>query len=244
MPFPNPAALDFGTVYVGGDLPKVQTVTITTGDHAVDLKLGSEPEHFTCTVGQTQLAQGRSTTVTIQPKADLKAGTYKERVRLTCGEHRGSVIVELQFVVKNTPSFKLSLTEMDFGTAKQGYTPEAQTLTVTNITGSSALLKKTTLSSSDFEFTLKLYEGGYSMSDGHTDDIAAVRPKAGLKAGTYTGTLTLEAEAGVTYTIPLKFVVVSGESALTAVPATLNFAAVAEGDYTPPAAHTVTITNT
>ena len=237
----TPTALDFGTAMAGYDQPGAKPVTIrNTGNHEVTLQTG-QMTNFTCTVGKTQLAVNESTTVTIQPKAGLAVGEYKETIRFTCSQHSGSFTVDLQFTVKGEPKLASTPTEMDFGKAKQGYTPEEMSVDIKNTGTATLVLKTAKLSSPNFEFRLKLGDEGYERGPGQSAELR-VRPVSGLKEGTYTGTLDIDTDVGVKLSIPLKFVV-EGVSSISVSPDILNFGSVEE-NYTQPAAKTVTIKNT
>ena len=78
-------ALDFGSVYTGYDRPAAQTVTITnTGNQSLNLNQPASTNSFEVgTLSKTPLAPGETATFTVQPKAGLAAGVYREEIQVS-----------------------------------------------------------------------------------------------------------------------------------------------------------------
>lgn len=76
---------DFGSVYTGYDRPAAQTVTITnTGNQTLNLEQPASTKSFEVgTLSRTPLAPGEKATFTVQPKAGLAAGVYREEIQVS-----------------------------------------------------------------------------------------------------------------------------------------------------------------
>lgn len=95
--------LDFGSVYTGYIQPAAQTVTITnTGNQTLNLDQPASTNSFEVgNLSKTPLAPGEKATFTVQPKADLAVGSYKESINISGfnGNHTVSTSVEATFAV-------------------------------------------------------------------------------------------------------------------------------------------------
>ena len=76
---------DFGSVYTGYDRPAAQTVTITnTGNQTLNLEQPASTKSFEVgTLSRTPLAPDEKATFTVQPKAGLAAGVYREEIQVS-----------------------------------------------------------------------------------------------------------------------------------------------------------------
>lgn len=76
---------DFGSVYTGYDRPTAKTVTITnTGNQTLNLDQPASTNSFEVgTLSETKLAPGEKATFTVQPKAGLAAGVYREEIQVS-----------------------------------------------------------------------------------------------------------------------------------------------------------------
>ena len=76
---------DFGSVYTSYDRPAAQTVTITnTGNQTLTLEQPASTNSFEVgNLSKTQLAPNEKATFTVQPKADLAVGSYKESINIS-----------------------------------------------------------------------------------------------------------------------------------------------------------------
>lgn len=84
--------LDFGTAYVGGELPDKKTVTITnTGNQQITLE---QPTVLSFTIGElskTNLAPGETATFTVQPK-DLGTGKYNVTITVKDKNSKANIV--------------------------------------------------------------------------------------------------------------------------------------------------------
>lgn len=76
---------DFGSVYTGYDRPAAQTVTVTnTGNQTLNLEQPASTNSFDVgNLSKTKLAPGGKATFTVQPKAGLAAGVYREEIQVS-----------------------------------------------------------------------------------------------------------------------------------------------------------------
>lgn len=76
---------DFGSVYTGYTRPAAQTVTITnTGNQTLNLEQPASTKSFEVgNLSKTQLAPDEKATFTVQPKAGLAAGVYREEIQVS-----------------------------------------------------------------------------------------------------------------------------------------------------------------
>ena len=104
----DPAKLDFDAAYLGYKTqPAPQTVTITnTGNQQVTVTLPTAKD-FVITAGDgfangnAIIEPGKTATFTVQPKADLAVGSYKESINISGfnGNHKVSTSVDATFAV-------------------------------------------------------------------------------------------------------------------------------------------------
>lgn len=97
------ATLDFAAAYTGYDQPAAKTVTITnTGNQTLTLERPASTKSFEVgNLSKTQLAPNEKATFTVQPKADLAVGSYKESINISCsnGNNTVSTSVDATFAV-------------------------------------------------------------------------------------------------------------------------------------------------
>ena len=92
---------DFGSVYTGYDRPAAQTVTVTnTGNQSLTLNQPASTSHFEVgTLSKTPLAPGEKATFTVQPKAGLAAGVYREEIQVS-GSGNVTLSIPVSFSVQ------------------------------------------------------------------------------------------------------------------------------------------------
>ena len=104
----DPAKLDFDAAYLGYKTqPAPQTVTITnTGNQQVTVTLPTAKDFVITagdgfTNGRATIEPGKTATFTVQPKADLAVGSYKESINISGsnGNHTVSTSVDASFAV-------------------------------------------------------------------------------------------------------------------------------------------------
>ena len=134
----------------------------------------------------------------------------------------------------------LSPTSIDFGSLMQGYASDelvSKTVTVTN-TGDKGVTLLQPSSLSDFKVERL---DRRTLSPGQSATLS-VSPKYALRPGTYSDTLTISTQDGVSASISLSFAVGELYGKITADRTSIDFGSVEEG-YTQPAPVTVTFTN-
>lgn len=99
----SPEALDFGSVYVGYDVPVAQTVTVANeGNKNVTLVQPSSAEFEIGALSATELAPGDTATFTVQPKEGLGVGAHNEDLAVAASDG-ATARVELSFTVRSRP---------------------------------------------------------------------------------------------------------------------------------------------
>ena len=159
------------------------------------------------------LGAGESLTLTIQPEAGLAAGSYDGALTLTgsSGDEKTEAALPLTYSVEKA-DYRLgfSLESISFGTVAEGdAAPAARTAELEN-TGNLPLTLKLTLPEG---FVVEGIAEGATLEAGKTVTLT-IRPKDGLAAKSYDGTLIVEGFAGdsavvkselrLTYTVTAK----------------------------------------
>ena len=99
----SPEALDFGSVYVGYEVPVAQTVTVANeGNKNVTLVQPSSAEFEIGALSATELAPGDTATFTVQPKEGLGVGAHNEDLAIAASDG-AAACVELSFTVRSRP---------------------------------------------------------------------------------------------------------------------------------------------
>ena len=93
--------LDFGSVYTGYIQPAAKTVTITnTGNQTLNLNQPASTNSFEVgTLFDAPLAPGEKATFTVQPKAGLAAGVYREEIQVS-GSGNVTLSIPVSFSVQ------------------------------------------------------------------------------------------------------------------------------------------------
>ena len=90
----DPAALNFGSAYIGYARPAARTVTVTnTGSRPLTLTQPASTAGFEVgTLSKAVLAAGETASFTVQPRAGLAAGTYRENITVSGSEGASATI--------------------------------------------------------------------------------------------------------------------------------------------------------
>jgi hypothetical protein len=213
----------------------------------------------------------------VRPKADIPIGTYTATLEITGkiggGENAVDVVIAtatLTFEV--TPAAAITPGTVDFGPLTVGYAdvPEAQTVTITYLTGGgieglNAQIVDPTSEGNEKDngvddaaaFELVAVDEGegevvYVTPDAiddtdHTTAAAVVQPIEGIPVGTYTATLEITGKIGgrenaADVVIATATLTLTVEDAVTITPETASFSALV-GYEEAPEAQTFTITN-
>lgn len=178
---------------------------------------------------------------TIQPRAGLAPGNYTATVTVAYdGTAETTATATVAFTVTAAPKAVLSVTAPTFPAAVAGYAqPAAKAITINNGGNREALVTSVSVSPDYFEIS----GSGNSVPAGKSIATWAIRPKAGLPAGSYPATITVAYEGGgqPAATATVNFVVDAAVPALTV--SAPHFDSEEEG-YATPAAKPVTIANT
>ena len=193
----------FGSLHAPYTQPAAQTVTITnTGTGSVTLTQPSATNYDIGALSTLTLAtNGETATFTVRPKAGLVIGTYNETITIR-GSNNTSATVSVSFSVTAAPTYIISASTLtSFGSLQTPYTPPvAQTVTITNNGTGAVTLTQPAATNYDI--------GALSIttlaSNGQTATFA-VRPKAGLSAGTYNETIDISGNNGASATVEVSF---------------------------------------
>ena len=215
-----PAELTFDAVQVGYTQPAAQTVTITnTGNQTVTLNQPTAANFQVGALSKTELQPGETATFTVQPKAGLAVGEYKEELTVS-NQNAGEVKLTLTFKVNPVLVSGLTLNQNTLAL----FAGDSATLTAA-VTPENATNKTLTWSSSNTAVATVDQSG----------KVTAVAP------GTAAITVTTNDGSGKVASCPVT--VTAKTYALTIDPAAIGFGTVQPG-YTQPAAREITVRNT
>ena len=251
----SPSSKNFGTVVEGYSPVAAQQFTISRSGTGTISNLaatltGANSTSFTISsnLSRTSLDRDHPTAyVSVKPNDNLPAGTYSATLQVSNGTGGGSTTItaSLTFTVTAvTYTATLTPASATFTNRDEGYGQQS-TLDFTldntgtgRITGATATLSS---GSTYFEFTDSQFSNNINPNDGSK---VSVRPKTGLAAGTYNGTLSVTADNGIALSSSLSFTVNAPNPAISVNPTALAFADAVFGYTTAPTAKTVTISHT
>ena len=198
----DPESFSYDDLKEGYDTPEAKTITLTnTGNTTVSL-MQPYAEYFDIgELSASVLEPGDSAAFTAVPVTGLKVGNYLDSIQIAQTSSEGQEDVLTTIKASATVSevkkiYKLSVTpeELNFGKAKEGYSeaPEAQKVTVTNDGNTNVTLNAP--SGKNFKIG-KLSATELAPGESCTFKI---RPKEGLKAGSYTEGYTTQSK--ITFT--------------------------------------------
>lgn len=222
----SPQQLDFGTIVSGVDeTPEEKTLTVTnTGSNNITVNLPSRTNYVVTggdefEDGKAALESGAAASFTVRPVDDLAAGDYEEFLNITTDQSDVSKQILLSFAVED-PDYTISCdpASLDFDTVTVDDTPPAaQTVTITNqgnVTNTVSLPQSNT-----FDLTGGAgFAGGTAVLAPEGTATFTVRPKAGLSAGDYSGTLTLSGSGDSQVSLDVSYTVEKGQAAVTTAP--------------------------
>lgn len=222
----SPQQLDFGTIVSGVDeTPAAQTLTVTnTGSNDITVNLPSSTNYVVTggegfEDGKAALESGDAASFTVRPKEGLTAEDYEEFLRITTDQSDVSKEILLSFAVED-PDYTINCDQdsLNFSAITVDETPpEAQTVTITN---EGNVTNTVSLPQSD-AFDLNGgagFEGSTAVLAPEGTTTFTVRPKAGLSADDYSGTLTLSGSGDSQVSLGVSYVVEKGQAAVTDVP--------------------------
>ncbi len=209
----EPDVLEFGAVFSGDEPPQARTVTIwNDSNQAVTVTLPTNSSYYTIIPGddftgnsvtlEAQGTPGHAATFTVQPNANLPAGSYEETLTISGVGESGPVTeqVQLTFLVQDRVyQVSASPDTLTFGTVNPGYTqPAAQTVTITNRGNQELTVTLPTSSSGNYTIAAGTEFNGGTTVTLQPDETATftVQPNEGLAAGTYSETLTVTGANG------------------------------------------------
>ena len=222
----SPQQLDFGTIVSGVDeTPEEKTLTVTnTGTNNITVNLPSSTNYVVTggdgfEDGVAALKSGAAASFTVRPKEDLTAKDYEEFLSIKTDQNGVSKDILLKFTVE-TPDYTINCDQdsLNFSAITVDETPpEAQTVTITN---EGNVTNTVSLPQSDaFDLTgSEGFEDGTAVLTPEGTATFTVRPKAGLSADDYSGTLTLSGSGDSQVSLDVSYTVEKGQAAVTTVP--------------------------
>ena len=232
----DPASVNYDDLKEGYDTPDSTTVTLTnTGNTTVSL-VQPVGEYFNIgELSASELNPGDSAEFTVTPVTGLTAGDYMDSIQImqtnADGQEEVLTTVNASITVSEVEKiYKLSVnpTELDFGKTKAGYgeAPEAQKVTVTNEGNTNVTLN--TPSAKNFKI------GKFSATELAPGESATfkIRPKEGLKAGSYTEAIAVNTDQNVSAKVNVKFTVKTVRKAKIADPADNKITGISFEGYT------------
>lgn len=232
----DPASVNYDDLKEGYDTPDSTTVTLTnTGNTTVSL-VQPVGEYFNIgELSASELNPGDTAEFTVTPVTGLTAGDYMDSIQImqtnADGQEEVLTTVNASITVSEVEKiYKLSVnpTELDFGKTKAGYgeAPEAQKVTVTNEGNTNVTLN--TPSAKNFKI------GKFSATELAPGESATfkIRPKEGLKAGSYTEAIAVNTDQNVSAKVNVKFIVKTVRKAKIADPADNKITGISSEGYT------------
>ena len=232
----DPASVDYDDLKEGYDTPDSTTVTLTnTGNTTVSL-VQPVGEYFNIgELSASELNPGDTAEFTVTPVTGLTAGDYMDSIQImqtnADGQEEVLTTVNASITVSEVEKiYKLSVnpTELDFGKTKAGYgeAPEAQKVTVTNEGNTNVTLN--TPSAKNFKI------GKFSATELAPGESTTfkIRPKEGLKAGSYTEAIAVNTDQNVSAKVNVKFTVKTVRKAKIADPADNKITGISSEGYT------------
>ena len=232
----DPESFSYDNLKEGYDTPEVTTITlINTGNTTVSL-MQPYAEYFDIgELSASVLEPGDSAAFTAAPVTGLKVGNYLDSIQIAQTSSEGQEDVLTTIKASATVSevkkiYKLSVTpeELNFGKAKEGYgeAPKAQKVTVTNEGNTNVTLNAP--SGKNFKIG-KLSATELAPGESCTFKI---RPKEGLKAGSYTESVVIENEQQISAEVKVQFTVKAARKAKIADPADNKITGISSDGYT------------
>lgn len=248
-------ALTFDPVTAGyTELPAGKTVSFSNQAGTADaqftavLDAGAQAA-FKAVFSADTLAAGatESSVLTVQPVAGLTAGTYSGNVTVQVnGVDFATYPVSLTVNAPAAASLAAdpaSGSTLAFDSVKEGYAaaPDAKPVTVSNSGNAAANLTAVLDEAGQNAFTAALSQASIA---GGESAILAVQPKMGLKAGTYTGQVSVLNDGNIVFTYTFSLTVAPADVfGLSVNPSIVDFGTVKAGYTEAPQAGTVTVKN-
>lgn len=247
--------LTFDPVTAGyTELPAGKTVSFSNQAGTADAHLtavldAGAQAAFTAVFSADTLTAGAAepSVLTVQPVAGLAAGTYSGNVTVQVnGVDFATYPISLTVNAPAAASLAAdpaSGSTLPFDSVKEGYAaaPDAKSVTVSNSGNAAANLTAVLDEAGQNAFTAALSQASIA---GGESAILAVQPKMGLKAGTYTGQVSVLNDGNVVFTYTFSLTVAPADVfGLSVNPSIVDFGTVKAGYTEAPQAGTVTVKN-
>lgn|GEM_PF-2732553 len=158
----------------------------------------------------------------------LEPGSYLVRYKAVVGNSFKSNSASVSIATGAAQTRDLTVTAPAFANARAGYTrPADQGIDIYNSGNSTANIASVTVTGTAFEIS----GSGASVASGQSIDTWRIQPEDGLTSGTYTATITVTYDGGVTATAQVSFTVeINPDELAEAIKEAENLN---EDDYTP-----------
>lgn len=224
----DPSTKDLGKLAEGYDekAAKEKEITVTVENKGVSsLQMNGVKgnDHFTVTAVKTEnetLKNGEKTDYKVVPKKDLAVGTYTDTITFQTKEGATAALKATVVVEKKLAPLSVEPTALNFGTLEEGYaalTP--QTVTLKNNTEGAIQLSQPT------SYSYEIGALSHTALAAGASATFTIRPRTGLPAGTYSGTVEIVGSKE-TAKLTVQFAVTrpAGPTTFSDVPANHTFA--------------------
>ena len=198
----------------GYSVPAAKNFTVSnTGNADVTVNsaalIGKNPDAFVLGGVTTAIKAGETASYSVQPAGGLTEGTYTATLVVTYDGGK-TAQADVSFTVTQGVVTEPSLTvgDVNFGSVVKGSALDAQSVSITNIGGSTATITRVYLSGTNADSFTVNDNGSTQIAVDGPDASWKVQPNAGLEAGTYSAQINVEyngsaspAKAPVTLTV-------------------------------------------
>ncbi len=204
----------FDPLEKGYSVPAAKNFTVSnTGNADVTVNsaalIGKNPDAFVLGGVTTAIKAGETASYSVQPAGGLTEGTYTATLVVTYDGGK-TAQADVSFTVTQgvvtEPSLEVG--DVNFGSVVKGSALDAQSVSITNIGGSTATITRVYLSGTNADSFTVNDNGSTQIAVGGPDASWKVQPNAGLEAGTYSAQINVEyngsaspAKAPVTLTV-------------------------------------------
>ena len=188
----------FDPLEKGYSVPAAKNFTVSnTGNADVTVNsaalIGKNPDAFVLGGVTTAIKAGETASYSVQPAGGLTEGTYTATLVVTYDGGK-TAQADVSFTVTQgvvtEPSLKVG--DVNFGSVVKGSALDAQSVSITNVGGSTATITRVYLSGTNADSFTVNDNGSTQIAVDGPDASWKVQPNAGLEAGTYSAQINVE----------------------------------------------------